>query len=109
MQKLKIIFFGTPEFAVPVLETLTTAHEVVAVVTAPDKPAGRGMQLQFSAVKNAALRLNLPVLQPEKLKNEDFVNELKAFGADLFVVVAFRMLPEIVWNMPPLGLSLIHI
>jgi len=83
-------------------------HEVVAVVTVADKPAGRGKQVMMSDVKKYAVEKNLPVLQPEKLRNEDFINELRAFNADLFVIVAFRMLPEIVWSMPPLGSINLH-
>ncbi len=100
---------GTPEFAVPMLEALLLSrHEVAAVVTMPDKPAGRGMNLQQSPVKQFALQHNLKVLQPEKLKNETFLEELRALQADLFVIVAFRMLPEVVWNMPPLGSINLH-
>src|SRR5580692_5294147 len=109
MKRLRIVFMGTPEFAVPMLEALvTSAHEVVGVVTAPDKPAGRGMQLTESEVKKAAKEKGLPILQPEKLKNENFLNALRALNADLFVVVAFRMLPGVVWNMPPLGSINLH-
>ena len=100
---------GTPEFAVPSLNKLYEAgYEIAAVVTAPDKPAGRGMQLTESAVKKYATENNIPVLQPEKLKNPDFIETLKGFHADIQVVVAFRMLPEIVWNMPPLGTINLH-
>lgn len=100
---------GTPEFAVPMLQTLNeSVHDLVAVITAPDKPAGRGMQLQESEVKQKAKELGLYVMQPEKLKNENFLAELKALNADLFVVVAFRMLPEVVWNMPPMGTINLH-
>lgn len=106
---LKIIFFGTPDFAVASLKALIEAKaNVIAVVTAPDKPAGRGMQLQTSAIKQYAIERHLPVLQPEKLKNPEFVQQLKGLNADLHVVVAFRMLPEIVWNMPPLGTINVH-
>ncbi|WP_375437831.1 methionyl-tRNA formyltransferase [uncultured Hymenobacter sp.] len=107
---LKVIFMGTPEFAVPTLESLLTwpACEVVAVVTAPDKPAGRGRQLAESAVKQAAERHGLPVLQPTNLKSPEFQAELRSYAADLQVVVAFRMLPEAVWNMPPRGSINIH-
>lgn len=109
MKKLKIVFFGTPDFAVGSLEAILAAgHEVAAVVTGVDKPAGRGKHLMQSAVKQAALRHGLPVLQPEKLKDENFVGELRGIGADLFVVIAFRMLPEVVWNMPPLGTFNLH-
>ena len=108
-KKLKIVFFGTPDFAVASLEAMLAAgHEVVAVVTGPDKPAGRGKPLMQSAVKQAALRHGLPVLQPVKLKDEAFVAELRALEADLFVVIAFRMLPEVVWTMPPLGTFNLH-
>ena len=101
---------GTPDFAVPTLETLLAMPEaqVVAVVTGPDRPAGRGRQLQASAVKLAALAHGLPVLQPTNLKSPEFQAELRSYGADLQVVVAFRMLPEAVWNMPRLGSVNIH-
>lgn len=106
---LRIAFFGTPDFAVASLDALVKAGaNVVAVVTAPDKPAGRGMQLQAPAVKQYALEHHLPVLQPEKLKNPEFIEQLRALQADLHVVVAFRMLPELVWNMPPLGTINVH-
>lgn len=106
---LRIVFMGTPEFAVPSLEILVAhGHQVVAVVTAPDKPAGRGMKLTISPVKEAALRLGIPILQPEKLKSEAFLAELRALKADLQIVVAFRMLPEVVWNMPPKGTFNLH-
>ncbi|WP_022826115.1 methionyl-tRNA formyltransferase [Hymenobacter norwichensis] len=107
---LKIVFMGTPEFAVPTLESLLSwdGCQVVAVVTAPDKPAGRGRQLAESAVKQAALRHGLPVLQPTNLKSPEFQEELRSYAADLQVVVAFRMLPEAVWNMPPKGSINIH-
>lgn len=106
---MRIIFMGTPDFAVASLKALLDNGEnVVAVVTNPDKPAGRGQKLNQSAVKQFALTNNLPVLQPEKLKNEEFLSELKSYHADLQVVVAFRMLPEVVWNMPPLGTINVH-
>lgn len=106
---MKIIFFGTPDFAVASLQKIMEAgFEVAAVVTAPDKQAGRGLKLQQSAVKQFAIEHNLPVLQPEKLKNLDFIEELRAYNADLFVIIAFRMLPEAVWNMPPLGSINLH-
>ena len=105
----RIVFMGTPDFAVASLQALVeNGYAVVAVVTAPDKPAGRGMQLKASAVKEYALSQNLPVLQPEKLKNPEFLEELKAFRADLQIVVAFRMLPEVVWNMPEMGTVNVH-
>ena len=100
---------GTPEFAVPSLDKLYhSGFEIVAVVTAPDKPAGRGMQLTQSAVKKYASEKNLKILQPEKLKDPNFIEELQSLKAEVFVVVAFRMLPEIVWNMPPLGTINLH-
>jgi len=108
-KSLRIVFMGTPEFAVPMLDTLFhSQHQIVGVITAPDKPAGRGMQLSESDVKKYGVANGLNILQPEKLKNEAFLNELRALNADLFVVVAFRMLPELVWNMPPLGTINLH-
>ncbi len=107
---LRIVFMGTPDFAVPTLEALLTLPEaeVVAVLTGPDRPAGRGRQLQASAVKQAALAHGLPVLQPTNLKDPAFQAELKTYAADLQMVVAFRMLPEAVWAMPRLGSVNIH-
>lgn len=104
-----IVFFGTPDFAVASLEALIQ-HQfpVLAVVTTPDKPAGRGRKLQISAVKECALDHHLPILQPEKLKHEDFLKQLQYLNADLHIVVAFRMLPEAVWNMPPMGTINVH-
>ena len=100
---------GTPEFAVASLDILIqNKYDVVGVVTVPDKPAGRGQQIQQSAVKKYALEKGLRILQPEKLKDEAFINELKELKADLQIVVAFRMLPEVVWNMPPLGTYNLH-
>lgn len=100
---------GTPEFAVASLDALVGGgYNVVGVVTMPDKPAGRGYKMQFSAVKEYALAHNLPLLQPEKLKNEDFLDALRTLHADLQIVVAFRMLPEVVWAMPPLGTFNLH-
>lgn len=108
-KKLRIVFFGTPDFAVASLEAILAAgHDVAAVVTGPDKPAGRGKHLMQSAVKQAALRHGLRVMQPERLKDEAFVESLREIGADLFVVIAFRMLPEVVWTMPPLGTFNLH-
>ena len=104
-----IVYMGTPEFAVAPLKALIEANiTVAAVVTVADKPAGRGRKLNESAVKKAALAHDIPVLQPVSLKDESFLNELAAIKADLFVVVAFRMLPEAVWNMPPLGTFNLH-
>ncbi|MFN9798704.1 MAG: methionyl-tRNA formyltransferase, partial [Bacteroidota bacterium] len=101
---LRIVFMGTPEFAVPRLRALLDdGHHVVAVVTAPDRPAGRGLQMAESAVKRFALSRGIHVLQPEKLRDPDLLEALRGLQADLFVVVAFRMLPEAVWSMPPLG------
>lgn len=106
---LRIIFMGTPEFAVASLDALVQAgYNIVGVITAPDKPAGRGMKLQQSAVKKYAEERGLHILQPEKLKNPQFLEDLKALNADLQIVVAFRMLPEAVWNMPPLGTINVH-
>lgn len=106
---IRIVFMGTPEFAVASLSKLVDAGcNIVGVITAPDKPAGRGMQLQESAVKKYALEKGLTILQPEKLKNEAFLENLKSLQADLQIVVAFRMLPEIVWNMPPMGTLNLH-
>jgi methionyl-tRNA formyltransferase len=106
---MRIVFFGTPDFAVASLEALIQANfNVVAVVTAPDKPAGRGQQLQSSAVKQFAETQGLPVLQPIKLKDPVFVEELRLYKPDLQVIVAFRMLPEVVWNLPPLGTFNLH-
>ena len=106
---LRIIYLGTPEFATASLRALVEGgYNVVAVVTMPDKPAGRGHQLQFSDVKQYALSVGLPVLQPEKLKDEAFVEALRSYRADLQIVVAFRMLPEVVWAMPRLGTFNLH-
>lgn len=106
---LRIVFMGTPEFAVPSLEAIIAdGWQVVAVVTAPDRPAGRGMKLQASAVKLAAERHRIPVLQPEKLRDPEFLEALGNYRPDLQVVVAFRMLPEMVWNLPPMGTINLH-
>jgi methionyl-tRNA formyltransferase len=105
----RIVFMGTPDFAVASLDALMkSGFNIVGVVTAPDKPAGRGMKLNESAVKRYASKQGLRILQPEKLKNPEFLSELKSLNADLQVVVAFRMLPEIVWNMPPKGTINLH-
>lgn len=109
LKECKIVFLGTPVFSVAVLDKLVQEGcNVVGVVTAPDKPAGRGMQLSQSPVKKYAVEKGLHLLQPEKLKDPVFINELKSLQADVQVVVAFRMLPEIVWNMPPLGTINLH-
>jgi methionyl-tRNA formyltransferase len=106
---MRIVFMGTPAFAVPSLKILfDNGYTIPAVITAPDKPAGRGMKLTASPVKQYALEHGIPVLQPERLKNPEFVAHLKSLQADLQVVVAFRMLPEVVWNMPPLGTLNLH-
>jgi methionyl-tRNA formyltransferase len=105
----RIIFFGTPEFAAYSLKHLiSTGFNIVAVVTAPDKPAGRGMKIHVSAVKQVAAEFGIKVLQPIKLKDPAFINELSVLNADIQIVIAFRMLPEIVWNMPPLGTINLH-
>lgn len=109
MEKLKIVFMGTPEFAVGILEIiLKNNYNVVGVITAADKPAGRGQKIKYSAVKEFALVNNLKIFQPTNLKNEDFLNELAALEANLQVVVAFRMLPEVVWKMPKHGTFNLH-
>jgi methionyl-tRNA formyltransferase len=109
LKDCRLVFMGTPDFAVTILDRLVEEGcNVVAVITAPDKPAGRGMQLTPSAVKKYAVEKGLHFLQPEKLKDADFLNTLKELGADLQVVVAFRMLPEAVWNMPPMGTINLH-
>lgn len=109
MKKLKIVFMGTPDFAVGILDTIyRNNYEVVGVITAPDKPAGRGQKVSTSAVKEYAVANNLRLLQPTNLKSEDFITELKSLEANLQVVVAFRMLPEVVWKMPELGTFNLH-
>ena len=106
---MRIVFMGTPEFAVASLDILVqNGYTIAGVITATDKPSGRGQKLTPSAVKEYALAKGLPILQPEKLKNEDFITELRNLKADLQIVVAFRMLPEMVWNMPPLGTVNLH-
>ena len=106
---LRIIYLGTPEFATASLRALVEGgYNVVAVVTMPDKPAGRGHQVQYSDVKKYALEVGLPILQPEKLKDEAFLEELRSYHADLQIVVAFRMLPEVVWAMPRRGTFNLH-
>ena len=107
--ELKIVYMGTPDFAVEPLRCLVEGgYNVVGVITMPDKPAGRGHKIQYSPVKQYALEHNLPLLQPEKLKDEAFIEALRAWKADLQIVVAFRMLPEVVWAMPPLGTFNLH-
>lgn len=107
---MRIVFFGTPEFAVATGEEIRTCekHEVIAAVTAPDKPAGRGLQLRASAVKEWALQHSIPIFQPTSLRDESFLEQLRALQADCFVVVAFRMLPISVWSLPPFGTFNVH-
>ncbi len=106
---MRIVFMGTPEFAVESLkELINSKNKICAVVTSPDKPAGRGLQLKESDVKKFAKTINVPILQPTNLKDINFINELKSYNADIFVVVAFRMLPEIVWQIPPKGTINLH-
>jgi methionyl-tRNA formyltransferase len=106
---MRIAYFGTPEFAASQLEAILAAgYEVAVVVTMPDKPAGRGQKIQYSEVKKTALQHNLPLLQPEKLRDQLFLQQLASFHADLFIVVAFRMLPAAVWQMPRLGTFNLH-
>jgi methionyl-tRNA formyltransferase len=109
MRDLRIVFMGTPDFAVTILQKLVTENYTIAgVITAPDKPAGRGRKIQESAVKKYALSQNLPILQPKNLKSETFQKELKAWNANLQIVVAFRMLPKSVWAMPSYGTFNLH-
>ena len=109
IEDLRIVFMGTPDFAVASLDKMVNAGcNIVGVITAPDKPGGRGMELQQSAVKKYAVEKGLHILQPEKLKNPNFLEELKILDADVQIVVAFRMLPEVVWNMPPMGTINVH-
>jgi methionyl-tRNA formyltransferase len=109
MEKLRIVFMGTPEFAVGILDTIIkNNYEVVGVITATDKPAGRGQKIAHSAVKEYALANNLRLLQPSNLKDEDFLAELKSLNANLQIVVAFRMLPKVVWEMPKFGTFNLH-
>ncbi|AOW11163.1 methionyl-tRNA formyltransferase [Flavobacterium gilvum] len=109
MEKLRIVFMGTPEFAVGILDTIIkNNYEVAGVITAADKPAGRGQKLKYSAVKEYALENNLKLLQPTNLKDESFLEELKSLNANLQIVVAFRMLPKVVWEMPSLGTFNLH-
>lgn len=110
MKKIDIVFMGTPEFAVTILSELNSDESIniVGVITAPDKPAGRGRKIQSSAVKEFAVENQLITLQPTNLKDPEFIDELKSLNADLFVVVAFRMLPKVVWGMPKLGTINLH-
>ncbi|MDR0892420.1 MAG: methionyl-tRNA formyltransferase [Mediterranea sp.] len=108
-EDLRIVYMGTPDFAVEALRRLVEGgYQVVGVITMPDKPAGRGHKIQYSPVKQYALEQGLPLLQPERLKDEGFVEALRSWQADLQIVVAFRMLPEVVWNMPRLGTFNLH-
>ncbi|MTI20103.1 methionyl-tRNA formyltransferase [Fulvivirga sp. RKSG066] len=109
MKDLRIIYMGTPDFAVPSLEILVeNGFNVVAVITAPDRPKGRGQKLATSPVKDSAVKHDIPVLQPTNLKDPEFIEELKSYEANLQIVVAFRMLPEMVWNMPEIGTFNLH-
>ena len=110
MNKLKIVFMGTPEFAVGILDTILkqNQHKIVGVITAPDKPAGRGQKIKYSAVKEYAVDKNLKLLQPTNLKDVVFLSELKALDANLFIIVAFRMLPQVVWSIPEFGTFNLH-
>ena len=109
MEKLRIVFMGTPVFAIGILDAiLKENYEVVGVITAADKPAGRGQKIKYSAVKEYALEHNLNLLQPTNLKEETFLSELKNLNANIQVIVAFRMLPEVVWNMPKFGTFNLH-
>jgi methionyl-tRNA formyltransferase len=109
MNKLRIVFMGTPDFAATILKHLKEHNfEIVGVVTAADKPSGRGLKLNESAVKKYAQSQNIPILQPTNLKNEAFLAALKLFNADIHIVVAFRMLPKEVWSMPKFGTFNLH-
>lgn len=109
MHKMRIVYMGTPDFAVlPLKRLMEAGHQIVGVVTNPDKPAGRGQKLQESAVKKYAVAHRLPVLQPERFRDPSFLEQLQSLRADLQFVVAFKMLPEVVWNMPPLGTVNLH-
>jgi len=109
MERLRIVFMGTPEFAVGILDTIYQHnYDIAGVITAPDKPAGRGQKIKYSAVKEYAIEKNLKLLQPVNLKDESFLEELRSLNANLQVVVAFRMLPEVVWKMPKLGTFNLH-
>jgi len=109
MKPLKVVFFGTPEFAKTILKAINDSlHDVVGVVTPPDKASGRGQKLSESAVKTYAVEQNLPLFQPEKLKDPEFLASMSALGADLFVVVAFRMMPKVLFELPPLGTFNLH-
>jgi methionyl-tRNA formyltransferase len=105
---MRIIFYGTPEFAVASLDALNSEFEIAAVVTVPDKPAGRGLELRQSAVKKYAIEHGLKLLQPESLRSDEFLNEIRTIGPDLQVVVAFRMMPKVLWSLPPKGTINLH-
>lgn len=108
-ENLRIVYMGTPDFAVaPLAKLVESGYNVVCVITMPDKKSGRGMNLHYSPVKEYALSKNIPLLQPEKLKDPEFISKLESYNADLQIVVAFRMLPEVVWGMPPLGTFNLH-
>ena len=109
MNKLKVVFFGTPDFARASLEAIhTSAHEVVGVVTVADKASGRGQKVHQSPVKTYAVEHDLPLFQPEKLRNEEFLSQIQSLNADIFVVVAFRMMPKVLFSMPRLGTFNLH-
>lgn len=109
MEKLRIVFMGTPDFAVGILDSIKkNGFEIVGVITAADKPAGRGQKIKYSAVKEYALANELNLLQPTNLKDPDFITSLKELNANLQIVVAFRMLPKVVWEMPSLGTFNLH-
>jgi methionyl-tRNA formyltransferase len=108
-KSLRVVFMGTPAFAVSGLRSIVESqHEVVGIVTAPDRPAGRGKKMRFSAIKDVALEYNIPLYQPEKLSSLETVTQLDALNADVFVVVAFRMLPKVIWELPKLGTFNLH-
>ncbi|HHW59856.1 MAG: methionyl-tRNA formyltransferase [Bacteroidales bacterium] len=108
MQKANIVFMGTPDFAVPSLELLATHHNILLVVTTPDKPAGRGLKIQYSPIKTKALELQLPVSQPVLLKDPDFINQIKNINPDFIIVVAFRIIPDEIFKIPKLGTINLH-
>ena len=108
-EDLKIVFFGTPEFAKNSLQKIfENGYNIVGVVTMPDKPAGRGHKMLHSPVKEFAIENGIELMQPQNLKSQDFIDKLKSLNADLFVIIAFRMLPEVVWKMPPMGTFNLH-
>ena len=108
MKKTKIIFFGTPDFAVKSLKVINDNFDVLCVVTSPDKKSGRGLRINESEVKRFSSNNIIPVKQPENLTNENFLDEISSLGAELFIVVAFRMLPKVIWEMPKFGTINLH-